>query len=207
VSDQKSGAAFSHPKSRPPMNDVEGCLPSGTPLVSRPYPMITLPEAALEYAQRGYPIFPCHSRAPDAQCTCGRSACSGNSRAKHPRTARGLHDATTEIVQVRAWWSQWPDANIGLNLGLAGLVVIDCDQHDPERDGVANFKALLAELGLADLQTARVMTGGGGQHWYFRAPGVKLVGTLGLGIDVKQAGGYVILPPSQHISGTRYAWT
>jgi hypothetical protein len=59
--------------------------------------------------------------------------------------------------------------------------------------------------------TWRVATGGGGQHIYFAAPSRRApiknsVGQLGSGIDVRGLGGYVIAPPSQHISGQRYRW-
>jgi len=117
-----------------------------------------------------------------------------------------MNDATTDPAMVSRWWALWPEANIGLNLKTAGLVVVDCDRHDPAVDGVENFKRLLEKLGLADLKTACVMTGGGGQHWYFRLPSaVQFKGALGPGIDIK-ANGYVILPPSVHISGLSYVW-
>jgi hypothetical protein len=58
--------------------------------------------------------------------------------------------------------------------------------------------------------TLQAITGGGGFHLYFRAPeGVEIrnsAGKLGAGVDVRGNGGYVLLPPSLHISGRRYAW-
>ena len=51
-------------------------------------------------------------------------------------------------------------------------------------------------------------TGGGGRHYYFRYPssGMAKVAHLGPGIDLKHDGGYIIAPPSRHISGGIYHW-
>ena len=36
------------------------------------------------------------------------------------------------FIQIRDWWSQFPNANIGLNLEQSGLVCIDVDSYKPE---------------------------------------------------------------------------
>ena len=82
--------------------------------------MNDLLQAAINYAELGYPVFPC---AP---------------RRKEPLTKNGCHDATTDISQIEAWWQQHPDANVAI--ATAGLVVIDVDgphipwiAEDPDR--------------------------------------------------------------------------
>jgi hypothetical protein len=53
----------------------------------------------------------------------------------------------------------------------------------------------------------KVLTGGGGQHYYFRHPGGYVrsgAGKLGPGLDVKGDGGYVVAPPSEHKNGKTY---
>ena len=58
--------------------------------------------------------------------------------------------------------------------------------------------------------TWRVLTGGGGEHVYFAAGGIEIrnsAGRLGPGLDIRGVGGYVVAPPSLHISGRRYAWS
>lgn len=62
--------------------------------------------------------------------------------------------------------------------------------------------------------TTRTITGGGGQHIFFRAPvGVRIKNSVGdnsglaPGLDVKSIGGYIVAPPSLHASGYRYAWS
>src|ERR1700757_5358679 len=67
-------------------------------------------DAALGYAARGWAVFP---TAPGA---------------KRPLTAHGVKDATTDPVAILAWWSKWPDANVGIATGAASnLVVFDVD--------------------------------------------------------------------------------
>lgn len=69
----------------------------------------TLPEAALHYAARGWALFPCHEPG-DGGCSCRRPDCA--SPTKHPRTPRGLHDATTDPATIDRRWRRWPTANI-----------------------------------------------------------------------------------------------
>jgi putative DNA primase/helicase len=61
-----------------------------------------------------------------------------------------------------------------------------------------------------DDDTVTSLTGGGGQHLFFKVPaGINIsnsVRKLGLGIDVRGEGGYVVVPPSIHPSGNSYYW-
>lgn len=167
---------------------------------------MTLPpllDAALDYASRGWPVFPCHNPAVGGACSCGQPDCG--SPAKHPRTRHGLHDATVDRDQIRRWWQQHPNANIGVRTGApSGLIVIDLDlPHGPRR-----FRELAGgRLGNA----AVVHTGSGGTHLYFQAPDDVIVRNstrrLGAGIDVRGEGGYILAPPSRHHTGRTYAWT
>ena len=80
---------------------------------------------ALEYASRGWPVFPVHVPAGGG-CSCGNPGCEHVG--KHPRTQHGLLDATTDEATIRQWWTDWPDANIGFATGAAsGIVVLDID--------------------------------------------------------------------------------
>lgn len=136
-------------------------------------------DAALDYAAHGWRVFPC--------------------RRKVPLTEHGVHDATTDAEQIRAWWTQWPDANIGIACG-GGLVVLDVD---PRHGGDASLRELEHEHGEIITLTAR--TGGGGLHLYLRGELPQRVG-FRRGLDLKASGGYVVAPPSRHESGRRYAW-
>lgn len=159
--------------------------------------------AALRYAKQGWQVFPTHS-VLDGACSCQRPDCE--SPAKHPRTQKGLLDATSDRNVIEAWWATWPDANIGVRTGeVSGIAVIDIDLKN---DGPAQWAALQAQHG--GIETLTAATGGGGQHLVFATlPAQKLrsgSNVLGRGLDTRGEGGYIIAPPSVHISGNRYQW-
>jgi hypothetical protein len=55
--------------------------------------------------------------------------------------------------------------------------------------------------------TVESLTGGGGQHLYFRHPGTEVPSRpVAPGLDVKGDGGLVVSPPSIHLSGRAYVW-
>jgi putative DNA primase/helicase len=85
----------------------------------------------------------------------------------------------------------------------SGLVVVDVD---PRHSGDETLAQLEAEHGPIP-PTWRFLTGGGGEHILFQHPGGHVkssANALGPGIDVRADGGYIIAPPSTHISGRRY---
>ena len=160
-------------------------------------------DAALIYARRGWPVFPCQSPSSAGGCSCHHDDCA--SPAKHPRIQGGLRAATTEEAQLRQWWARWPDANVAVRTGtVSGLVVLDVD---PDHGGDDSLERLLDRFGpLPDGRLVR--TGSGGRHFYFAHPGGTVRNDtgrrLGPGLDVRGDGGYVIAPPSRHASGESY---
>ena len=55
------------------------------------------------------------------------------------------------------------------------------------------------------------LTGSGGYHYLFAHPGsgVRIknsVDNLGVGLDVRGDGGYIVVAPSLHIKGKQYTW-
>ena len=158
------------------------------------------------YARRGILVFPCHT-IEDGRCTCGK-AC--HSPGKHPigtLVPHGVHDATADIGMIDQWWAMYPDANVGIATGRAsGIVVIDID---PDHGGEDSWANLEARFGATD-DTWWVETGSGGYHIYFAAGEAETrnsAGMVGPGIDVRGDGGYVIAPPSLHVSGGQYRWS
>jgi hypothetical protein len=107
---------------------------------------------------------------------------------------------------IRRWWANWPNANVAIRTGAAsGLVVIDID---PDHGGDDTLQQVIDERGA--LPAGRtVRTGSEGRHFYFAHPGFDVPNDtgrrLGPGIDIRGDGGYVIAPPSLHVSGGRYA--
>lgn len=158
--------------------------------------------AALSYIGRGWAIFPCQYVEPEATCSCHKPNC--DNIGKHPATPKGFKDATTEEVAVRKWWTEYP-FNIGIATGpQSDLFVIDVD--GPE--GETSLDKLMTLHGpLPATLTART---GRGRHLYFRHPEGMIIknstSKLGPKIDIRGEGGYIIAPPSCHVSGIRYQW-
>lgn len=152
---------------------------------------------------KAWAIFPCHS-INDGKCTCLRADC--HSPGKHPRTANGLLDASNDPVVMEKWWRRWPQANLAVATGkVNGIVVVDID---PAKGGSESLSSVEEEHGPLP-ETIEVETGGGGLHLYFRYPVNKKIGSRNgwrPGVDIKADGGYVIAPPSNHISGRKYQW-
>lgn len=159
---------------------------------------------ALNYATEfKWAVFPCHSIAADGLCTCGSSTCK--SEGKHPRTAKGSLDASKDTAELTAWFAGAVDThNIGIATGaISDLVVVDVDLGKG-----ADLQDLLIDgLTTAVFDTPNVKTGAG-LHFYYRLPaGVTVKNSasrLGKFIDVRGDGGYVIAPPSKHLSGSNY---
>ena len=158
-------------------------------------------DAALAYARHGWPVLPLHTAQP-GRCSCGRSGCT--SIGKHPRTAHGLKDATTDECVIRARWAQRPTANVGVVTGsTSGLVVLDIDPRHRGDESYAALERLYGKLP----QTAQAFTGGGGRHLLFQHPGGFITSKpIAPGLDIKADGGYIVAPPSLHASGRTYQW-
>jgi hypothetical protein len=163
----------------------------------------TLLDAALAYAGLGWRVLPIQGVRPDGTCTCKNAKCA--SPAKHPvgsLVPHGLKGATADEATIRRWWTQCPDANVGI--ATDGLLVVDVD---PKNGG---DQAQLARLGNLPV-TVTAKTGSGGLHLYFRPDAdVSILCTSGVaglqGIDIRANGGYAVAPPSVHVSGIRYEW-
>ncbi len=157
--------------------------------------------AALVYAARGWAVMPLHTPASTGLCSCRKRAC--DSIGKHPRTEKGLRDASTDPDQIRRWWSRWPDANIGVLTGQAsgGLVVLDVDEGRGGREAVENLPESIPD-------TVVALTGGGGMHALFVSTDKVpcSVDKVARGLDIRGEGGYVVAAPSLHKSGRRYVW-
>jgi Bifunctional DNA primase/polymerase, N-terminal len=162
-------------------------------------------ENAVFYAARlGWAVVPDYEVDNAGQCRCARGAACP-SPGKHPRTLNGHKDATTEAPRIQQWWADAPDANVGVATGASGLVVLDVD---PAKGGAESLDALIARYGPLPY-TPESLTGGGGRHLLFSSPGFPVkdsVGKLAPGLDIRAAGGHIVVPPSRHASGRLYQW-
>lgn len=157
---------------------------------------------ALEHASRGFAVFPLaeNSKVPLYPRW-------------HPKYGKGHLCATTDPEIINEWWGSYPNANIGIRTVAEedGIVAIDLDRHDPEKDGVEAWYNIENEYGIfATLQT---VTGADGNHLIARVPeGRTLHGKSGTiidgvaGIDLK-FNGYIVGPGSTHPdTGQLYRW-
>jgi hypothetical protein len=152
-----------------------------------------VPEAALDYARCGIPVFPCSPID------------------KKPLTPNGFKDATRDEAQILAWWHQYPNAMISAPTGPAsGMWSIDLD-FDPAKkiDGRATLDQLIAQH-TALPSTWVTITPRGGRHlifaWDSNVEIRNSAGKIGPGIDVRGNGGYLCLPPSRNATSGTYQW-
>lgn len=145
--------------------------------------------AALMHAHAGFSVFPL---IPND---------------KRPLIENWQNLATTEERNIIAWWSEEPEANIGICTG--DLLVVDVD---PRNGGNAGFEDLVMSGGLVGDEfplTLASGTQGGGTHMFYKLPqGVQVRGgtnKLAKGVDIKSHGGYVVAPGST-IDGRAYRW-
>lgn len=168
-------------------------------------------KAALEYARRGWQVFPCYGTNEQNECLCDKGRLCDNT-GKHPITKQGFKDATTDEKQIKAWFGPPPFGqtnrrNVAIATGaVSGIVVLDVD---PKYDGETSLKQLEARYGKAKTPLTTI-TGGGGRHLLFQHPGGVVqnsIGTVGKGLDIRGDGGYIVAAPSRHKSGQYYRWT
>ena len=138
-------------------------------------------DAALHYAAKGWPVFPCRPNA------------------KVPLGGKGVHDATTDADQIRKWWEANPDCNIGFHVGAANLMAVDYDCDDEAVDEFAT---------LHDLDETLSVITPNGCHEYYRTDKTipPSVGKVADKIDIRSDGSYTLLPPSAVPEGS-YKWS
>lgn len=114
--------------------------------------------------------------------------------------------ATADEIMLTGWFDNYPDANIGIACGKrSGVVVLDIDK---EHGGYESLTALVLKYGKLP-ETPVSVTGSGGEHVFFKHPGIEIrnsAGKLGPGLDIRGDGGYVVAPPSLHPNGNTYEW-
>ena len=140
--------------------------------------MTALLEAALIYADRGWPVFPCKPGG------------------KVPSTRHGFHDATVDLGRIYKFWSAHPDHNIGVATGVG----FDCfDIDDASELDPAILRAFV------DGDGPVVVTQGAGLHVYGEVTGLGNRTRFMPGSDWRGRGGYCIAPPSRGPKG-QWCW-
>jgi hypothetical protein len=109
------------------------------------------------------------------------------------------------------WIAKYPNANVGVCLGLQPsgwtVFVIDLDVVDGIRDGWDVFGEYALARGQVVPNTFTVRTGGGGlQLYFYGSPDVAVPNKVKVlpGVDVRGDDGQCVFPPSIHPNGTPY---
>ncbi|RLS53453.1 MAG: hypothetical protein DWH91_14430 [Planctomycetota bacterium] len=140
-------------------------------------------EAALRYAELGYPVFPCSS---------------GD---KIPGTEHGYKDASTDPNQIDRWWTQKPSSNIGIPTD--GLLVLDIDV---EANWLNDDLDRQVELAVAPM----ALTPSGGRHYVYRQLAGKAwrntQSEIAPHVDTRANGGLFVVPPSALPGRKVYQW-
>ena len=137
-------------------------------------------EAARAYARLGLPVIPLRGKVP---------------------AVAGWQAFVADEVNFLLHFAR-RRCNVGLRTGESGYVVVDTDTEEAE--GWARKR--LPETPML------VRTGSSSHHRYYRAPPRKEVrnkqGWRGIrGLDVRGAGGFIVVPPSVHpATGRLYEW-
>jgi hypothetical protein len=169
---------------------------------------------AISYAAAGWEVFPLGARkAPRI-------------KSPHPKGFRckgridgclldghGLNDGSVDIRTIVRWWGlEYRGANIGGRVPK-GVLVLD---FDPRKPGHAVAVSVLTQTyGPLPLTLTTISgRGDGGCHYFYRRPPGRLslvqLGTefsvaADPGIDIKDRGGLIVLPPSiHHVTGNPY---
>src|SRR5688500_388853 len=127
---------------------------------------LSLCEWALKYAELGWPVFPV---APGGKAP----AIAGG---------RGCLDATTDLCQIKAWWSKDPYRNIGLATGHV-FDVVDVDGPT----GAESWRKWWMGP-----EAALLVSTPKGQHWYFEKTGYGNRAGMLPGVDYRGKNGYVV---------------
>lgn len=154
-------------------------------------------EAALDYAERRWAVFPAPPGTKQSY--------------KSERVYGTKWGKTCSAAQIKRDWAKWPNANIGLPCGPdSGFWVLEIDTPNGHGvDGFASLEALTLDHGPLPL-TLKAESPSGSVHYYWAWPeGIHIGGgttsRLGAGIDTKGDGGMVIAPPSVRADGV-YRW-
>lgn len=145
--------------------------------------MLKMKVAALGYADKGWPVFPCRTD-------------------KTPYTENGVLDATTNKKIIEKWWDKHPNANIGFHVGGAGMMALDLDPgHD--------WDEIEANIGQVPDTKLIQSTPRGGEHLFFAISQDDMIpqsaSKIAPNVDVRSFHSYVLLAPSATADGS-YTW-
>lgn len=112
--------------------------------------------------------------------------------------------SSTSLADIGAWEQDHPDAQLLIDCGKSGIVLVDCDGEE----GIRNWLELIDDQDEQIVPLAYAATPSGGRHYYYRAHpdhpiGNDQSGKVAPNVDIRGLGGFVFAPPSQDGTG---AW-
>ncbi len=134
--------------------------------------MIALQSALSLAEEYGLPVFPCR---PD----------------KKPYVEHGFKDSTTNLDAIDSWWTEYPDALIGVPTGRASHI----DVVDIDPDGLGWYTENADKLAAARVHRTRRS----GFHLLYRDPAVEIrnsASQIAKGVDIRGEGGYIVWWPA-----------
>jgi hypothetical protein len=142
-------------------------------------------------------IFPLHTITENGTCSCGNLDC--NSPGKHPFFKYNWKViATNNKTKIKKWCSDHNELNWAIATGRKSsvtnkyLIVVDVDSRDHK---------ILETIP----KTFGYTTGNGYHFWFWSdVPLKSSVSMLAEKIDIRATNGYVVIPPSKHVSGKKY---
>ena len=164
----------------------------------------SLKAAALAHARNGFYVIPLVENS------------------KKPLISDWQNRATTNPLQIDSWWSEHPQANIGIVCEVSNLIVIDLDTSKGaiapspwKEQGITNGEGVFGEIcnkynDLSVFDTYSVITPSGGKHLYFydqNTPikqGVEVNGWWR--VDTRSKGGYIVAEGSKIRNSTSEAF-
>ena len=189
------GEVFPKEKAEQPVKQLQSPVRSIKPIDQN-----SLKAAALAHAKNGFYVIPLVENS------------------KRPLISDWQNRATTNPLQIDAWWSEHPNANIGIACEVSNLIVIDLDTSkgavpsSPWNElGVKNgedvFREICRKAGDSQIfETYSVKTPSGGKHLYFYDQNVAIKqGTEVNGwwrVDTRSKGGYIVAEGSRLINSS-----
>jgi hypothetical protein len=156
---------------------------------------------ALAYTSMGWAVFPLHP-VRNGRCACAYPDC--DAAGKHPIPTRWQNTISSPLA-VAHLWPPGTRRGIGLATGRrSGVLAVDVDPRHGGADSLTELEQQHGELP----ETWRSRTGGGGEHILLAANQEirNSAGRLAPGLDIRGDGGFIVLPPSEHVSGQQYEW-
>jgi hypothetical protein len=162
-------------------------------------------EFAKLYIKYGWYLLLLHGLTKEGRCDCGNTHCKGPG--KHPVGSifpKGLKDATLELSKIEKWLLEYPNANLAVVTGrVSGITVLDFDVRD---GGMQFFEECYDDYDYIRA-SLKQRTGGGGLHCIFKyCEYAKTGSNIVPGLDIRNDGGYIVVEPSNHVSGGEYKW-